>query len=145
MEKGEGRAHQRRRKAAENARRENKKSKRSSKKEGDIMRTEVRRYKEAEKVRSNLDLNKGSRCIGMNEETKARAEANLTRILALASHQQSFHHVSDPLTASQEVPHHSSNTANATTVSPCRFFLPRKSHGKSSTESDESEDYGILC
>ncbi|KAK3877698.1 hypothetical protein Pcinc_017604 [Petrolisthes cinctipes] len=156
MEKGEGRAHQRRRKAAENARKENKKSphkpnpqsKRSSKKEGDIMRAEVRRYKEAEKVqhfipesesrRGNCFVQYQNDSIGMNEETKARAEANLTRILALASHQQSFHHVSDPLPASHEVPHHSINTANATTVSPCRFFLPRKSHGKSSTESDEN-------
>lgn len=75
----------------------------------------------------------------MSEEAKARAEANLTRMLALARHQQSLQHVTDPLPDGQDASCHVSNTANATMVSPRRFFLPRKSPSTSSPEAAESE------
>lgn len=81
----------------------------------------------------------------MSEETKARAEANLTRMLALARHQQPLHHVTDPFPdGGQDASPRVGNTANGTTVSPCRFFLPRKSPGTSSTEADESKYSNVL-
>ncbi|XP_069955916.1 uncharacterized protein [Cherax quadricarinatus] len=139
MDKGSHRLHERRRKIAEKSKDSKGKSKRSTKNEGSIMQEEVQRYKDKEKSLQNeegpmvsnrrMTIHQGiyshgcssgtvHREIGLNKETKARAEANLSRILELASY------------ASLEK---QASKASLTTHSPHRSFLTKKVKNLSSS------------
>ncbi|KAG7166832.1 uncharacterized protein LOC121869079 [Homarus americanus] len=134
--------HERRKKSTEKFRGGKGKSRRNPKNEGNIMRAEVQRYKDREKSMQNEDSSTVSsrrvtirqgiyahgcssgavrREVGLSRETKARAEANLSRILELASHGPC-----DKVT----------NDSTLVTVSPHRSFLKKKPASNSSTHNE---------
>ncbi|XP_045619357.2 uncharacterized protein [Procambarus clarkii] len=154
MDKASCRQHERRRKVAEKKDTKGK-PKRSNRNEGNVMRKEVQRYKDKEK---SLQHEEGStvsnrrmtihqgiyahgcssgavhREIGLSKETKARAEANLSHILALANNATLEKHVSKP---------------SVSTRSPRRSFLTKKasSHTPKHTipsEKRKEEEHGTL-